>query len=138
CTLATLRDAVYDVQYSLLIEDNQLAAIVGVLVDELSAPAADTRIAQAQLLTLMLRLLRALNARVPAMTDGLYSRFPESEPGDGQAHPSHHPAIERAHEYIQLHLHEPLTPAAIAGHVRLTPDHLNRVFKVQTGMSTMK
>jgi len=132
CTLAEMDDSVYSVEYSLLVKDEFVAFVTGILVDELSGTHADPQIIEAQLLTLMLRLKRGLNKEIPLMTDGLYSRFPENE-----AHPLHHPVIERAHQFIQLHLHEPLTPAAIAGEMQVTPDHLNRIFKTRAGISTM-
>lgn len=137
CNLATLQDADYQVPYSLLIKDNQLAAAMELLVDELNTPPADPQIIQAQLLTLMLRLKRRLGTQMPLMTDGIFSRFPDSEPTDQQAQPLHHSLIERIHEYIQLHLHEPLTAGEIAATVQLTPDHLNRIFKHGTGISLM-
>lgn len=133
CTMTTMQDAVYQVQYSLLVKDDQIAAVTGILVDELNAASPDAQITQAQLLTLMLRLKRGLSKEIPLMTDGLYSRFPDSDPVDLL----HHPIIERAHEYIQLHLHESLTPSAIAAQVQVTPDHLNRIFKAHIGISTM-
>lgn len=133
CTMTTMQDAVYQVQYSLLVKDDQIAAVTEILVDELNTASPDAQIIQAQLLTLMLRLKRGLNREIPLMTDGLYSRFPDTDPADLL----HHPLIERAHEYIQLHLHELLSPSAIAAHVQVTPDHLNRIFKAHIGISTM-
>lgn len=137
CNITTLIDGVFKVRYSLLIEDDQLATIMGLLINEQSTPDPDPHITQAQLLTLMLRLQRGMSTQVPAMTDGLYSRFPDSEPTDSQAQPLHHPVIERAHKFIKLRLHESLSPADIAAHVRLTPTQLNRIFKANTGTTTM-
>ncbi len=137
CNLTTLQDGNYQVPYSLLVKDNQLAGVMELLVDELNAPPADAQIVQAQLLTLMLRLKRRLNTQMPLMTDGIFSRFPDSQPSDQQAQPLHHSIIERTHEYIQLHLHEPLTAGDIAATVQMTPDHLNRIFKHGTGTSLM-
>jgi AraC-like DNA-binding protein len=130
--MSEMQDDIYTVQYSLLVKDDQLASVIGILISELKEAAVDWEIIKAQLLTLMLRLKRGLNKEVPLMTDGLYSRFPENE-----AHPLHHPVIERVHQYIQLHLHESLTPAAIAAEVQVTPDHLNRILKTHVGISTM-
>lgn len=137
CNLTTLQDGEYEVPYSLLVKDNQLAGVTELLVDELNAPPADKQIVQAQLLTLMLRLKNRLSTQMPLLTDGIFSRFPDSQPSDGQAQPLHHSLIERIHEYIQLHLHEPLTASEIAATVQLTPDHLNRIFKHGTGTSLM-
>jgi AraC-like DNA-binding protein len=137
CHLTTMRDGRCKNDYSLLVKDNQLAPAMGLLMDELSTPAPDAQIIQAQLLTLMLRLKRRLEAEIPLMTDGLYSRFPDSDPSGLPVHSRHTPVVERAHEYIQMHLHEPLNPAAIAAQVRLTPTQLNRIFKARAGLSTM-
>jgi len=47
------------------------------------------------------------------------------------------PTIEHIHEYIQQHLHEPLTAAENTATVQLLPDYLNRIFKHGTGTSLM-
>jgi AraC-like DNA-binding protein len=137
CHLSTMENGVYRSQYSLLVKDNQLAAAMGILLDELSTPPADPQVTHAQLMTLMLRLKRGMSTQAPTMTDGLYSRFPDADPTDQQAQTLHHPTIERAHQFIQLRLHEPLSPAIIAAHVRLTPTQLNSIFKARAGLSTM-
>ena len=137
CNFSTLTNGVYEVEYSLLLKDTQLAAIMGILIDELSNSSTNAQIIRAQLLTLMLRLQRGMNAEIPAMTDGLHSRFPESEPHALQAHPLHDPLIQEAHEFIRLRLHEKLTPALISEQVRLSTPQLNRLFKTNTGLSPM-
>lgn len=137
CNITTMQEGEYAIPYSLLVKDNQLASAMELLVDELNTPPADMQIVQAQLLTLMLRLKRRMSTQLPLLTDGIYSRFPESEPTDRQAQPLHQPIVERVHEYIQLHLHETLTAREIAAQVQLTPDHLNRIFKNNTGVSLM-
>ena len=137
CNVSTLTGEHYEWSYSLLIDDPQLLPVVQVLIDELKSVPNDSQIVQAQLLTLMLRLERGMTVRVPAMTDGLYSRFPDSDPLDLQAQPDRHPVIERTHKFIQLHLHEPLTPAQIAKQGQLSPAQLNRLLKTHTGLSTM-
>lgn len=43
--------------------------------------------------------------------------------------------VERVTSYIQLHLTKEMTREEIAGHVYLSPDHLTRIFKKETGMS---
>jgi AraC-like DNA-binding protein len=137
CHLTTFYNGVFHVQYSLLLKDDQLAPVINLLLDEQSTPAPNAHIVHAQMLTLMLRLERALSTQLPLMTDGLYSRFPDSAPTDSQAQPLYNPVIKRAHDYIQLRLHESLTPTTIAAHARLTPTQLNRIFKANTGLSTM-
>jgi AraC-like DNA-binding protein len=137
CHITTMEEGKFQVGYSLMLKDEHLAPLFGLLLDEASTPAPDAAIIHAQLLTLMLRLERALATQRPLMTDGLYSRFPDSDPTNLHSQLLHHPVIERAHNFIQLRLHEALTPALIAAHVRLTPTQLNRVFKAHAGISTM-
>jgi AraC-like DNA-binding protein len=138
CNYSTMTNGVYEVEYSLLVKEPQLSAIMGILLEELSTVSADSHIVHAQLLTLMLRLERNIRTQPPAMTDGLYSRFPESEPHALQEHLLHDPIIQQAHEFIRLRLHEPLTPTLIARQVQHTPSQLNRLFKTTTGLSPMK
>jgi AraC-like DNA-binding protein len=137
CHLATMQNGRHQNDYSLLTKDSQLAAATGILMNELSLAGADAQVAQALLQTILLRLKRGLATQTPSMTDGLYSRFPDADPTDQQAQALHHPTIERAHQFIQMHLHEPLTPARIAAHVRLTPTQLNSILKTHLGLSTM-
>jgi AraC family transcriptional regulator of adaptative response/methylated-DNA-[protein]-cysteine methyltransferase len=44
-------------------------------------------------------------------------------------------AVRRACRYIEAHLEEPLTLAALAGHVGQSPGHLQRTFRRVTGVS---
>lgn len=46
-----------------------------------------------------------------------------------------HPAVESAMEFIDAHLAEHLTAARIAGAVRYSPSHLDRLFRAATGSS---
>lgn len=137
CHNYVLVDETYKAGYSLLIEDAQLAPALGILQDELSAPSVDHGIVQAQLLTLMLRLQRGMTNRIPPMTDGLHQRFPDDEPPQLGASPSMNPLVEQVHKYVRLHLHKPLSVAEVARHARVSPTHLNRVLRRQTGMSVM-
>jgi AraC-like DNA-binding protein len=137
CTMSEMQDDIYTVQYSLLVKDDQLASVIGILISELKEAAVDWGIVKAQISTLMLRLRRGLNREMPFMTDGMYSRFPDDDSSEAPLPLLHHPIIERIHRYIQLHLHEPLTPLDIARHANLSPDHLNRVLKAHAGLTTM-
>jgi AraC-like DNA-binding protein len=137
CHLATMHNGRRQNDYSLLVKDNQLAAATNILMDELALTGTDTQVTQALLQTILLRLKRGLSTQTLSMTDGLYSRFPDADPTDQQAQTLHHPTIERAHQFIQLRLHEPLSPSIIAAHVRMTPTQLNNIFKTRAGVSTM-
>lgn len=135
CTIMEMTKGDYNVEYSLLIEDEYLVSSSRLLVDESRQSAPNKEILLAQMKTLMLRIERALQKKTPLMTHNVNPRFPDSD----SPSPSmpHHPLVERAHIHIQQHLHEPLTPATIAAHVQVTPDHLSRILKAYTGYSTM-
>jgi AraC-like DNA-binding protein len=137
CQMMSMVNGVFTVEYSLLVQDPQLAACMDILVDELTHDPSDARIAHAQMLTLMLRLQRRLKARMPLLTDGLYSRFPEGDRLNGEARVRDNPVVEKVLQFIQLYLHEPLTPERIAAHVRMTPNQLNRVLRRNTGLTIM-
>jgi transcriptional regulator GlxA family with amidase domain len=85
-------------------------------------------------MVLFLRLQDDLQASVPLMTDGLHSRFPDVQTMEPQMSPE----LARACEYIQLHLHEAIAPEDIAGHLRLKPARLNRIFREQLQTSVMR
>lgn len=138
CNISTMKDSDYEVQYSLLIHDDRLLPIMGILLDELACPATNPQIAQAQFLSLMLRLQRGMSNKVPLMVDGLYSRFPDDNPVHVNPQSREHPVIPIIHEHIKLHLHEPLNPGTIAAQVRLSPAQLNRILRKNTGMSIME
>ena len=137
CHCYVLQDETYKAGYSLLIEDDQLAPALGILQDELSGSKVDSSIVAAQLLTIMLRLQRGMSERVPQMTDGLHQRFPDDAPLQPGASLQTNPLVETVAQYIRLHLHKPLDVMEIARHARVSPTHLNRVLRRQTGMSTM-
>jgi len=138
CRIATLTDSTYEVQYSLLINDSQLLPIAKVLLDELGHRDVDPQIAQAQLLSLMLRVQRGMSAQIPQMIDGLYSRFPDNAPANIDSQLPEHHLIQTLHKYIKLHLHEPLTPSILANLLRLSPRQLNRILQKHTGLSAME
>jgi AraC-like DNA-binding protein len=134
CHVTELEDSVHKAQYSLLVRDDKLAPLMEVLQDELASQTPCAATSGALFLALMLRLQQALSREIPYMTDGLYSRFPESSPDKAL----HHPVIQRVYEYIRLHLHEPLKPEDIAMQVRLSPSQLNRILKKHAGLTTME
>jgi AraC family transcriptional regulator of arabinose operon len=49
-----------------------------------------------------------------------------------------HPAVERARNYIELHFAESLNLEAIAQHAGITPTHLVRLFRANTGGTPMR
>lgn len=137
CHSATLHETDFNVQYSLFIEDALLASLAEILQDALRGPAPDLEIARAQLLTLFLRLRARLSLRLPPLTDGLHSLFPDGLEDSSARLQTLSPTLQKARDFIRLHLHESLTPALIAQQVRLTPAHLNRLFRRELGITTM-
>lgn len=138
CHCTIVEDSVHKAQYSLLVSDDKLAPLIDVLQDELAGNNPNPAAAGALFLALMLRLQQALSGKMPHMTDGLYSRFPEAYPGKSLPTALHHPVIQKVYEYIRLHLHEPLKPEDIAVQVRLSPSQLNRILKKHAGLTTME
>lgn len=47
---------------------------------------------------------------------------------------SDHPLVQRVKAEVAVHLHEPLTVAALASHLHVTPNYLSALFKTTTGM----
>lgn len=152
--------------YSLLIEDGLLASMMEILLSALQPPRRNLEMARAQLLVLYLRLLQGLQQSMPMLTDGIHSRFPagtmekpvmEHSREDSDAAPDAaptsppvarsslslgptlpSPSVEKACAFIQLHLHEPLTPVDVARHLRLKPAQLNRLFRRHLDVSVMR
>lgn len=137
CQLMTMKNGVFSVEYSLFVEDPLLLNGVEILIDEMACATVDQEVVQGQLLMVASRFLRQIQARIPLMTDGLYSRFPEGAPDGLSGSVVDDPLVDRAHKYIQLHLHEPLRPEEIANHVRVTKAQLNRSIRKTAGTSTM-
>jgi AraC-like DNA-binding protein len=137
CHISTLLNGKYSVGYSLLVNDSRSLAGIELLGDELRRQPIDNQIVQAQLSVLLLRLQRSLLSEVPAMTDGLHSRFPDGNFQVGSGHLPANMVVQKVHDYIKLHLHEHLTSAVIAQQVSMSPTHLNRILRLHTGTSVM-
>jgi AraC-like DNA-binding protein len=134
CHTTLIQGGAQKPQYSLLVEDELLAPMMEILLTALHPSKGHPEIAQAQLLVLFLRLQHDLQSSAPMMTDGLHSRFPDVQ----TIKPQLSPELAKACEYIQLHLHEALTPDDIASHLRMKPAQLNRKFRKQFQTSVMR
>lgn len=138
CHPTVIEGETHHSQYSLLIEDPHLAPAFNILLDEaLLKDGFRDDLLRAQLLVLLSRVHRKLASSQPQMTDGIHSRFtlhPPTEP-DGAVRAT---VVEAASSFIQMHLHEPLTPETIAKSVGLKSARLNRLFRQHLSTSVMK
>jgi AraC-like DNA-binding protein len=145
CHTTLVYDGQQQAQYSLLMEDDLLAPMMEILLAALNPTKTNPEIAHAQLLVLFLRLQENLQYSMPMITDGLHSRFAARKPAKPRVSAaraalpeSQSPILEKACDYIQFHLHEPLTPDDVARHLRLKPEHLNRLFRKHLDTSIMR
>jgi AraC-like DNA-binding protein len=141
CHTTLIYNGVQEAQYSLLLDDPLLWPMMEILLAVLHPTTGNLEIAQAQLLVLCLRLQHDLQTTLPLMTDGLSSRFPAGRPPAANlptAPEAASPILNKASEFVQLHLHEAITPADIAAHVRLKPARLNRIFQQELQTSIMR
>lgn len=137
CHMWSRRGSEREGTYSLLLPDGQLLSMLEILENELRSTTPSTSVLRAQLMVLLLRLEKGLLAQVPLMTDGLHSRFPEDSGLETVSRANADPVLSRIHNYVQMNLHEKLSPALIARQVALTPTQVNRLFRSRTGLSTM-
>lgn len=137
CHISTLRNGKYEVGYSLFVDDSRHLAAIELLGDELRRQPTDIRIIRAQLSVILLRLHRSLLSEVPAMTDGLRSRFPAGESDEFPGLQPSNSVVQKVHDYIKLHLHEHLTAGSIARQVSMSPTQLNRILRLHAGTSVM-
>lgn len=145
CHTTTVFDGRQEPLYSLLIEDDLLSPMLRILEAALHPVTGDQEMAQAQLRVLLVRLLQNLHQTMPMITDGIHSRFPAGKGAvagvgvDGEEpQTAGSPLLVKACNYIQFHLHEPLTPVSVAHHIRLKPAQLNRIFRQHLEMSVMR
>jgi AraC-like DNA-binding protein len=144
CHTTLVYDGQQEAQYSLLMEDEQLAPMMEILLTASHPSRSNSEIAHAQLLVLFLRLQENLQYTKPMITDGLYSRFAARKPAKPKVavrsavQENQPPILEKACDYIQFHLHEALTPDDVARHLRVKSAHLNRLFRKHHGTSIMR
>jgi AraC-like DNA-binding protein len=139
CHIGTTEGTRHEVEYPLRIEDEKLPAIVGLLQKELKECALDYRaVAQNHLLSFLLCLRRRLLSK-PVIGNTVWLPEPDGVSGRiSHASSNIRQIAERADEFIQLHLGEPLTLGQIASHCGVSPTHLNRVFNVTMGVSAKR
>jgi len=59
----------------------------------------------------------------------------EGRPSKAQEMNGVHPVIRRAVEYMERHLHEDVTLAALADYLHFNPDYLSQLFRTEAGQS---
>lgn len=121
--------------------DSHLLTIGELLLDELRQADSSSDIANAHLASLLLRVERNfLTARVSPDESGqtvvapLHSDLPAAH----SVEPTNAAILERACQYIENHLSEPLTATLVAEHSYASASHLNRLFRAEFNTSIMK
>lgn len=120
---------------SLLVRDPQLVLLTEILQEELRLREAqfDT-VARLVLEALLLRLIRGLSSNsLLAMEE-----TPTKMLGGSVESPSRTAVLQRACQYIEMHLHSSLSPSIIAQHAYASPAQLNRYFRHDLGVSVME
>lgn len=112
----------------IFLPDDRLGVLVDLLSEELAqSPAAPSDLAYLYLQAFLQRLQRALDA-------GSLPLAPE--PAERLASAS--PAVRRVLEYVDSHLHQPLSLARLAAAAHLSVAHLQRLFSTEAGVSVMQ
>jgi AraC-like DNA-binding protein len=124
--------------WSLFVSDSRLETLVTILLEELEENSELGRQSAAALLTsILLRLEVRLRAnRITADTDEINRLVLATPATMGETGATMQP-IERALDYIEEHLNEPLSVERIASHAYLSPSSLNRIFRERQSTSVM-
>ncbi len=146
CHIARIAHDVYQEDFFLLLDDEDLGLLARLLIGEMERPRRFDLVVEAALLSLLLRLEDVLSERdetqdaVP--NDGAPAEFADiTLNGRLQPPPSEAPAlpnvtVEAALRFIEAHLNwRTLTPEAVAAHVYISASHLNRLFKAELGLT---
>ena len=124
-----------EASHSLQIKDASLLTLVSLFQEELqNAPAIHQEIAQAMLLTIMLRLRHQLASQPLSLANTAYPQSIDSVLPGKHAEDS----CQRTIHFIQTHLHESLSLPMIASEVEISPTHLNRLFRQFSGVPIMR
>jgi AraC-like DNA-binding protein len=108
--------------------DDRLSLLVDLLSEELQqSPAAPSDLAYLYLEAFMRRLQRALGAEALPLAP-----LPE------QSLTATGPLVRRVLEYVDSHLHQPLSLARLAATAHLSVAHLQRLFAAEVGVSVMQ
>lgn len=126
----------YECHHSLFIRDPLLNEIYRVLYDELKSRSPNhERTTLAQLQTMMLRLQRRIAHDTPQVANTTWSTPSMNRPIAGQSRNIE--LLTKLHEYIHIHLREPLPLKRLSAQAGLSPTHLNRLFRAHHGTSAV-
>jgi AraC-like DNA-binding protein len=138
----TTRGATHTSSPAIFAADPQLLLLMEAALEELrNRERHHEKLARHYLLALLLRLERNLTraSSVAPVTDAHDQNRvlpPLSLSRLGVWLPD--ATVQRACHYIETHLQEPLTPARIAAHAYVSPQHLNRLFRAERDSSVME
>jgi AraC-like DNA-binding protein len=136
CHSDTMRGQSQQTSPYLFLPDAHLSLVAELLLEELREREADFgRAATGYLTALLTRIERALQSPQSSLLSPAEGRFPVLPAADSALSSA---IVGRAVHFIQTHLHEPLSPPAIARHVHVSPAHLNRLFRAETGLPVME
>jgi AraC-like DNA-binding protein len=129
----------HDSDPPLFVQDTKLNPALEFLIEEMTERAADSEaVAQCQLLTMLLRIKRAL-AKQTGIEDATESLEQLSANGATLvSHSNKATIVSRACSFIESNLHAPLDLNKIAAHVFVSPTQLNRIFQAELQQSVMK
>jgi len=123
-----------EASHSLQINDAALLTLANLFQEELqNAPETHQEIAQATLLTFMLRLRHQLASHPPSLANTSHPPIAKR----AMANKNSPNVCQQATYFIQTHLHEHLSLPLIARETKLSPAHLSRLFRQFSGISLM-
>jgi AraC-like DNA-binding protein len=127
----------YQISQSLLVNDNFLMDAQRILYNELrtQAPGWET-VARTQLQTILLRFKRRLATDPSVIASTSWAAPPLNKSFTGAARDV--ALLSELHEYISIHLREPLSLAQIAARADLSVSQLNRIFYKNLGVTVMQ
>ncbi len=137
CNFGVREGKDYQLSHPLMIKDPLLNEAQGILCDELRNPAQDGEsFARAQLEIIMGRMKRRLTADRPVIASTTWSAPPLNKSFTGAARDT--VLLSELHEYMHVHLREPLSLSQIADRAELSISHLNRIFRRNLDVSVMQ
>ncbi len=127
----------YQISQSLLVKDNFLMDAQRILYNELRTQAPDWEtVARTQLQTILLRFKRRLATDPSIIASTSWAAPPLNKSFSGAARDV--ALLSELHEYISIHLREPLSLAQIAARADLSVSQLNRIFYKNLGVTVMQ
>jgi AraC-like DNA-binding protein len=137
CNFGVREGQDYRLSHPLMIKDPLLIEAERILYDELRHASPDGEaFAQAQLKIILGRIKRRLAVERPVIANTTWSSPPLNKAFVGTARDT--VLLSDLHEYMHVHLREPLSLSQIADRAELSISHLNRIFRRNLGVSVMQ